>query len=155
MGNKHQRGEIGRRARQVAALPWRRESDGSIAVLLITSRTNAKWMLPKGWVIPGKTDAESALIEAEEEAGVTGIPSEVPIGSYFYVRLEDDGTTRPSQAVVYSLQVTRELRSWDEKRQRTRRWFAAADAAKAVFERDLARFLGNVAAGRIPLGVLS
>ena len=100
MAGKRNRGEPGRRVRQVAALPWRREPDGSIAVLLITSRTNAKWMLPKGWVIPGKTDAESAVIEAEEEAGVTGIPSAVPIGSYFYVRQEADGSARPSQALV-------------------------------------------------------
>lgn len=151
MPDKRRRDDIGRRARQVAALPWRREPDGSLAVLLITSRTNAKWMLPKGWAIAGKTDDESALIEAEEEAGVTGIVSPVPIGSYFYVRQEADGTTRPSQAVVYALQVTRELSNWDEKQQRTRRWFAAADAALAVFERDLARFLGKLAAGRIHL----
>ncbi|MBL8594666.1 MAG: NUDIX hydrolase [Devosia sp.] len=151
MAGKRNRGDPGRRVRQVAALPWRREPDGSIAVLLITSRTNAKWMLPKGWVIPGKTDAESALIEAEEEAGVTGMASPVPIGSYFYVRQEDDGTTRPSQAVVYSLAVTQELADWNEKQQRTRRWFAAADAAQVVFERDLARFLGKLAAGRVHL----
>jgi len=151
MGDKHRHDRIGRRARQVAALPWRREPDGSIAVLLITSRTNAKWMLPKGWVIPGKTDAESAIIEAEEEAGVTGIASPVPIGSYFYLRQEDDGTTRPSQAVVYALEVTCELDHWDEKQQRKRRWLAATDAALAVFERDLARFLAKLAAGRIHL----
>ena len=137
------------RARQVAALPWRRETDGSISVLLITSRTNAKWMLPKGWAIPGKTDAESAQIEAEEEAGVTGIPSKVPVGSYLYIRHENDGTTRPSQAVVYTLQVTKELATWDEKGQRARGWFAPADAAQMVYERDLARFLTNVATGRI------
>lgn len=151
MADKRRRSDIGRRARQVAALPWRREPDGSVAVLLITSRTNAKWMLPKGWVIPGKTDAESAVIEAEEEAGVTGIPSPVPIGSYLYVRQEGDGSTRPSQAVIYALLVTTELNEWDEKQQRSRRWFAAADAAAAVFERDLARFLAKLAAGRIHL----
>ncbi|WP_055045587.1 NUDIX hydrolase [Devosia sp. A16] len=151
MGHKRRQTEMGRRARQVAALPWRREADGSIAVLLITSRTNAKWMLPKGWAIPGKSDVESAVIEAEEEAGVTGIPSRAPIGSYFYVRQEDNGKTRPSQAVIYALEVTQELGTWDEKQQRTRRWFTAGDAALAVFERDLARFLGKLAAGRIHL----
>lgn len=151
MANKRKRSEAGPRARQVAALPWRREEDSRISVLLITSRTNSKWMLPKGWAIPGKTDSESARTEAEEEAGVTGVPSQVPIGSYYYVRQEDDGTTRPSQAVVYSLQVTRELGTWDEKKQRKRQWFPAADAAQMVHERDLARFLANVAAGRIHL----
>ncbi|OEO32293.1 hypothetical protein VW23_012295 [Devosia insulae DS-56] len=153
MAEKRKGDKAGPRARQVAALPWRREADGSIVVLLITSRTNSKWMLPKGWVIPGKSDAESARIEAEEEAGVTGTAAPVPIGSYFYVRQEDDGTTRPSQAVVYSLQVAKELASWDEKKQRKRQWFTPTDAAQAVYERDLARFLANVAAGRIHLAV--
>ena len=153
MAGKRKREQVAPRARQVAALPWRRETDGSISVLLITSRTNSKWMLPKGWVIPGKSDAESALIEAKEEAGVTGLVAPLPIGSYFYVRQEKDGTTRPAQAVVYSLQMTEELSKWDEKKQRKRQWFTAADAASMVYERDLARFLSNVATGRIHLAL--
>ena len=108
-------------------------------------------MLPKGWVIPGKTDAESAQQEAEEEAGVIGIASETPIGSYHFIRQEGDGTARPSQAVVYSLQVTEELSKWDEKKERNRSWFSPEDAAKQVYERDLARLLGNVASKRLLL----
>ena len=146
---KRKIGEAEPRVHQVAALPWRRETDGSISVLLITSRTNAKWMLPKGWLIAGKTDAESAEQEAKEEAGVVGIMSNAPIGSYYFIRQEDDGTTRPSQAVVYSLQVTEELDKWDEKKERHRSWFSATEAALKVYERDLARLLSNVALGRI------
>ena len=67
------------RGRQVAALPWRVEKDGSLSVLLITSRTNAKWMLPKGWPMAGKTDAEAAQQEALEEAGIEGVVLEAPI----------------------------------------------------------------------------
>jgi 8-oxo-dGTP pyrophosphatase MutT (NUDIX family) len=149
MASKRKIGEADPRARQVAALPWRRETDGEIWVLLITSRTNAKWMLPKGWVIAGKTDAESAEQEAKEEAGVAGIISDAPIGSYHFIRQEDDGTTRPAQAVVYPLQVTEELAKWDEKQERKRSWFSAKDAALQVYERDLARLLASVASGRI------
>ena len=137
------------RGRQVAALPWRVEKDGSLSVLLITSRTNAKWMLPKGWPMAGKTDAEAAQQEALEEAGIEGVVSEAPIGSYYFIKLLDDGTTKPSQAIVYSLRVTEKRSGWDEKGQRRRRWFRAQKAAKAVYEPDLARFLTNVAAGRI------
>jgi len=139
------------RGRQVAALPWRVENDGSLSVLLITSRTNAKWMLPKGWPMAGKTDAEAAQQEALEEAGIEGVVSEAPIGSYYFIKLLDDGTTKPSQAIVYSLRVTGKRSGWDEKAQRRRRWFRAQKAAKAVYEPDLARFLTNVAAGRIVL----
>ncbi len=151
MPSKRKRGVSEPRVRQVAALPWRRDPDGGISVLLITSRTNSKWMLPKGWAIRGKTDAQTAQIEAEEEAGVTGIPSPTAIGSYSYIRQEADGRARPSQAVVHSLQVTGELAMWDEKGERTRQWVSATDAAAMVYERDLTRFLAEVAAGRIHL----
>ncbi len=139
------------RLTQVAALPWRRKRNGSLSILLVTSRTNGKWMLPKGWPMPGKSDAEAAQQEAKEEAGVTGIIAEAAIGSYYYIREEADESTSPAQALVFSLQVTGKLSRWQEKGQRRRRWFSAEDAAAAVYEADLARFLGNVAAGRIYL----
>ena len=139
------------RVRQLAALPWRRENDGSLSVLLVTSRTNKKWMLPKGWAISGKTDAQAAAQEALEEGGVEGNIAEAPLGSYAYIKLFDDGTTKPSQAVVFSLQVTRQRREWSERRQRRRKWFTPDAAAEAVFERDLSRLLTGVAAGRIVL----
>jgi 8-oxo-dGTP pyrophosphatase MutT (NUDIX family) len=139
------------RLQQVAALPWRIGKRGGVSIMLVTSRTNGKWMLPKGWPMAGKTDAQAALQEAREEAGVDGVASELPIGSYYYLRHESDGSTRPAQAVIYSVQVTAQRSTWDEKGQRRRRWFKAEKAAALVFERDLGRFLANVAAGRIVL----
>ena len=139
------------RARQLAALPWRIAKDGSLQVLLITSRTNKKWMLPKGWPMSGKTDAQAATQEAQEEAGVLGVAREAPVGSFAYIMLFGDGSTKPSQAVVFSLRVTKEQRKWREKGERTRKWFSAEDAAKAAYEPDLARLLSHVAGGRIVL----
>ncbi|KKC33126.1 NUDIX hydrolase [Devosia psychrophila] len=134
--------------RQVAALPWRLEEDGSRSILLVTSRTNQKWMLPKGWPMAGKSDAEAALQEAREEAGIEGTVSDTPIGSYHFIKLLDDGTTKPSQAVIYSVRVLTQLNKWDEKDERRRKWFSLRKAAKAVFEPDLAKFLSNLASGR-------
>lgn len=136
---------------QVAALPWRTDVDGKLRVLMVTSRTNAKWMLPKGWRIAGKSDPEAVLIEAQEEAGIDGIVSPVPIGSYRYIKLFDDGSTRPAQAIVFPVRVTAERAHWDEEKQRLRKWFRPRQAAKAAFEPDLARFLGDFAAERIVL----
>lgn len=140
---------------QVAALPWRREVDGSMSVLLVTSRTNKKWMLPKGWSMDGKSDAEAALQEAFEEAGVRGSIAEAPLGSYAYIKLFSDGSTKPSQAIVYSLEVTHQLRKWPERRQRRRKWICADKASKLVFERDLSRLLAGLANGRIAVGTAS
>ena len=129
---------------QVAALPWRRGADGEVRILLVTSRTNAKWMLPKGWPIKGKSDAQTALIEASEEAGIDGKVSDVPIGSYFYLKLYDDGRAVPSQAVVYPIRVTSVAKTWDEKKQRSRRWMRPKKAAEVAFEPDLKRLLADL-----------
>ena len=59
-------------AQQFAALPWRRLVDGSIKVLLITSRETRRWVIPKGWPMTGLTPGEAAIQEAYEEAGVFG-----------------------------------------------------------------------------------
>lgn len=56
--------------RQAGAIVVRRRKDGP-RVLLITSKRNAgHWLFPKGHVEEGETLEETALREAEEEAGV-------------------------------------------------------------------------------------
>ena len=136
---------------QVAALPWRREADGAISVLLITSRSNGKWMLPKGWPIKGLSEAESARQEALEEAGVEGIVDAQALGSYRYSKLSGNGSSVPGQAVIFPLAVTREKKDWKEKGQRRRRWMSPREAAEAAHEPDLARFLAHLATGRVTL----
>jgi 8-oxo-dGTP pyrophosphatase MutT (NUDIX family) len=136
---------------QVAALPWRRDANGALLVMLITSRTNGKWMLPKGWPMSGLTDAEAARREALEEAGIEGEVTPVSIGSYRYIKLFNDGTSLPGEAYIYALAVSRERGDWKEKGQRRRQWVAAEQAASMVHEPDLSRFLAALAAGSILL----
>ena len=59
-------------AKQVAALPVRRGEDGSLEVLLVTSRETGRWVIPKGWPSKRLSDREAAAREARQEAGVTG-----------------------------------------------------------------------------------
>jgi 8-oxo-dGTP pyrophosphatase MutT (NUDIX family) len=136
---------------QLAALPWRRENDGSLSVMMITSRSSGKWMLPKGWPMVGKSDPEAAAQEAFEEAGVSGEISNEALGEYSFRKLLDDDLDRPARAIVYSLRVTEEHDNWPEKGQRRRNWFPLSEAAAMAAEADLARFLKDVAAGRIAL----
>ena len=35
--------------RQVAALPLRLSKNGSVEILLVTSRDTGRWIIPKGW----------------------------------------------------------------------------------------------------------
>jgi 8-oxo-dGTP pyrophosphatase MutT (NUDIX family) len=137
--------------RQVAALPWRREADGSVSVMLITSRTNGKWMLPKGWPMKGRTDADAARQEAREEAGIEGVVAPDPIGAYRYTKLLANGTSLPGEAAIYALAVTSERPKWKEKGQRQRQWVPVVLAPSLVHELDLARFLGDLALGLVAL----
>jgi 8-oxo-dGTP pyrophosphatase MutT (NUDIX family) len=64
--------------RQSGAVPFR-VRDGTIEVLLITSLTSGRWIIPKGIIEPQLSSAASAAQEAFEEAGVRGELS-VPVG---------------------------------------------------------------------------
>ena len=41
-------------------------------ILLITSRDTGRWVIPKGWPMRNRTEAEAAAREACEEAGLRG-----------------------------------------------------------------------------------
>ena len=127
-------------AHQIGALPWRRR-DGALEVLLVTSRETRRWVAPKGWPMPYKSDAEAAATEAWEEAGVKGLIGPVPIGGYSYSKRLKDGSERPCRVKVYPLEVTVDRDDWPEAAQRDRRWMSPAEAADLVAEPELARLL--------------
>jgi 8-oxo-dGTP pyrophosphatase MutT (NUDIX family) len=127
-------------SRQVAALAWRKSGPG-VDVLLVTSRTTRRWLLPKGWPVAGKSSAESAMVEAFEEAGVWGVAAEPPLGSYKYDKVLKDGSIRPCTVDVFAIPVVKLLDEWPEMSQRRRRWYSALTAASMVAEPDLAAIL--------------
>ena len=57
--------------KQYGVLPYFQQS-GKIKIILITSRISNQWIVPKGNRVPNKSKRESALLEAYEEAGLTG-----------------------------------------------------------------------------------
>ena len=75
--------------RQVGALPIKLLDDGTPAILLITSRERGRWIIPKGWPEEGYSRAQSALIEAWEEAGVRGDLSEEVFGQFRYLKADE------------------------------------------------------------------
>ena len=56
---------------QSGVVPFKRSKDG-LQVLLITSRSGKRWVIPKGIVESEFSPQESAQKEAYEEAGITG-----------------------------------------------------------------------------------
>lgn len=114
---------------QSAIIPFRRTKAGP-EILIVGSSSGRHWVVPKGIVEPGLSPAGSAMIEAREEAGVEGEPSDEPLGSYVY---EKWGA--PCNVAVYALEVSRVLneRDWEESH-RKRRWVPAAEAANLLNE---------------------
>jgi 8-oxo-dGTP pyrophosphatase MutT (NUDIX family) len=127
---------------QIAALPWRRNADsGKPEVLLITSRTSGRWIIPKGWPMWRKKDWEAAAIEAFEEAGVEGMIEKEPIGSFQHDKKRVSALPIRFLINVYPLQVVRCLEEWPERSERQRKWLPLEDAAQLVCADGLRQIL--------------
>ncbi len=129
---------------QVAALPWRQGESG-VEVLLVTTRTTRRWVIPKGWPMAGKADYEAAAVEAFEEAGVKGHISRDPYGHYGYLKISEKGKARHVEATVYLLEVQHELDLWPEREERERRWMRPQDAIDLTGEGGLIPLLEQFA----------
>ena len=135
-------------ARQVAALPIRREPDGSVRVLLVTSRETKRWVIPKGWPWPDREDREAAAQEAREEAGVLGRIQPEPLGSFIYEKRRTSGP-EPVRADVYVIEVASLLDCWPEQAERERAWFSLTEAAELVSDSELRALLEAIDLGRL------
>lgn len=125
---------------QFAALCYRVKK-GKVQVLLITSRASKRWIVPKGWPIDGKTPAQSAAIEAWEEAGVLGVSDGRCIGIFSYSKDTADQGALPCLAMIFAIEVQDLADTYPEAHERERKWFSRKQAAKRVEEPELARIL--------------
>ena len=125
---------------QYGALPWRR-GEGGIEILLITTRTTRRWIIPKGWPMDGKAPHEAAAQEAWEEAGVRGETGAEAVGAFHYDKARTDGSAKRIRVDVFPLAVTDEAAAWPEAAQRERRWFGQTEAAAIASEPELGPLL--------------
>jgi 8-oxo-dGTP pyrophosphatase MutT (NUDIX family) len=129
---------------QFAALPYRRLSEHTLEVMLITSRDTGRWVIPKGWAAEREAAWDCAAREAREEAGLVGQIQKRPIGSYHYKKLFDNGLPVWCTVEVFVLEVADRLESWPEQGERAGRWFALDDAANAVDEPELGTLIRDL-----------
>jgi 8-oxo-dGTP pyrophosphatase MutT (NUDIX family) len=122
---------------QTGALPWRITPAEKPEVLLVTGRRSGRWMIPKGWPMPGKSLAKAAEREAYEEAGVEGAVGATPIGQFDHVKQSSPLGPLKVRILVHHLVVERELAQWPEHGQRQRTWFSLEEAAQKVDSREL------------------
>lgn len=128
---------------QVAALCHRKGAGGR-EVLLVTS-SRGRWILPKGWPIPGLSDGEAALQEAWEEAGVRkATVTAKPIAKFVGTKRFNSGETIPARIRVYGVKVRDLSRTFPESERRSRRWVSIGKAAKILGDKGYRKALKAV-----------
>ena len=120
---------------QAGTVPYRIRN-GYPEFCLITSIRKGTWGFPKGIIDPGETAEETALKEAEEEAGLHGQIVGEPLGQYEYRKW---GTVLV--VTVYLMQVTAVDDEWEEGDVRERRWCRAEQARAAIRRGELRELL--------------
>ncbi len=114
--------------------------DGKVQILLITSRGQGNWIIPKGWPMAEETPASAAATEALQEAGAIGVLSDQVVGFYSYTK-SHEGDNLPCVVAVFPLQVNKMLKDFPEKGERKRRWYDQKKAADMVSEPELRRII--------------
>jgi 8-oxo-dGTP pyrophosphatase MutT (NUDIX family) len=135
-----------KRRQQVAAVCYRIRKLG-IEFLLVQTR-NGRWIFPKGGVELGLTQAQSAALEAFEEAGVHGRIEELPFARYFCQHSSerpDASTDRHSEpaVAVHLCQVSRLEAPQELNRNPT--WFSAEKAKQRLLKDRTAEFGAELA----------
>jgi 8-oxo-dGTP pyrophosphatase MutT (NUDIX family) len=136
--------------RQAAALCWRMTRGSTLEVLLITSLSRKRWILPKGWLEPDTAPQDNAAREAFEEAGVIGKASSQPAGSYHYLKDRKGGGGVPCVVDVFPIEVTGQMEKWPEKDLRQYAWLPVEQAAAVVSEPGLRQILKDFAKQTMP-----
>jgi 8-oxo-dGTP pyrophosphatase MutT (NUDIX family) len=125
-------GSTGFRGReQVAAICFRILSSG-VEFLLVRTR-RGRWTFPKGGVQSGLTHAQSAALEAFEEAGVHGRIEEIAFTAYQLRKLRDSVRSVDSQMVQAHLCEVLRLDE-PEEANRNPTWFSGVKAKRRLSE---------------------
>lgn len=123
---------------QAGALCLRVSLKGEQQVLLVGSRRNGRWGLPKGHIDPGEPSHTAAAREAYEEAGVRGEVFETIAGSFSY---SEESSPNRYRVIVHRLIVSSIDEDYPEQGLRARQWFKVSDAANVVGHEGLRNLL--------------
>ena len=103
------------RIKQVGTIPLVIEK-GRIMAVMVTARNSEKtWIFPKGHREKGVADEKMSLLEAYEEAGVTGHVFPKSCGKFKYSKMGRNYTIK-----FFPMLVKNVLTKWPEKNQRKR-----------------------------------
>jgi 8-oxo-dGTP pyrophosphatase MutT (NUDIX family) len=120
---------------QSSVIPFR-VRNGGIELLLITSWNKGRWGFPKGIIESHLSAEESALKEAEEEAGVLGEIVGNRVASYEYRKWGGN-----CHVDVFLMLTTTILKEWDESDVRKRAWVRLDQAGDFITRKRLLKVL--------------
>lgn len=118
------------RGRQQAAAVCYRVGKRGVEFLLVRTR-GGRWTFPKGGIEPGLTYAQSAALEAFEEAGVHGRIEALAFARYVR-RVESKSAAKFVLVHAYLCEVSRLGKPQESKRDRT--WFLPEKAKRRLEE---------------------
>ena len=116
---------------------WVKNSE--VQIMLVTSRSGKRWVIPKGTIESDLSALDSAQKEAYEEAGVLGKAHGHAIGQYQY-----DKWGGTYSVEVFLLEVRQVLQEWPESELRQRVWLNVAESADCVREEALKQLILQV-----------
>ena len=135
---KDQSGGPRTRVAQAGAICYRTSAERSTEVLLVASRRNGRWGIPKGRIETGETSGAAAAREAMEEAGVRGRISQAAIGSFIYTK---DTSRLTYHLDVHLLEVRETLLDFPERQSRKLQWAPFEVAVQEIFHPSLRELL--------------
>ena len=135
-----------RRSRQIGAFCYRTGKRGEIEFLLVTS-SEGRWILPKGWPMPGTTPRKVARIEAWEEAGVRkGKASRKPVMKVKSHKQIGPNTRLKTRLAIYAIKVKSLAKAFPEDDRRDRRWVTLEKAERLISDKRLRKALQDLTA---------
>lgn len=114
-----------RDVQQAGAICYRLTASGRLQVLLVGSRRNGRWGVPKGHIDPGEASHAAAARESFEEAGVVGDVGKTIFGFFGY---QKDSSPHRYHVAIHLLRVTKTTDEFPEKAVRKQKWFSIKDA---------------------------
>ena len=121
---------------QVGILPYIFR-DKKLHVLLITSSSGNRWILPKGRQEPDMTPHEVAIMEAVEEGGV--------LGTLRYDLRVRCRMTNGRSLQLYPMKISKLLGTWPEENFRLRRLMPINDALQMIEDPEIVRAMRRLA----------
>lgn len=121
---------------QIGVFPYLMKR-GKLQVLLVTSSSGNRWIIPKGHQELEMTSHEVAMMEAVEEGGVLGT-----LRQDLHLRCQ---MSNGRFLQLYAMKISKLLSSWPEERLRLRRLVPLAEALQLIDDPEMARAVRRMA----------